>query len=256
MTELYSYEDETRSDMKRAPASWRQLGVLVLDGSLSMTEPVDVDLPEGLSGPSKAQAVDGAVRDLLNELSHGRVANNFAFAFVDFHDIATVNKHRDTQGTEQAIIDLTAVDCGDSFDPTANGTGGTRLENGLREAAHLVRAFHQREGERLDLPTSAVVLVMSDGETADPAAAAAAAQLVKDCPETLVATALFSTKGRAATGGPLLQAIASDDPSSGRRMYETVFNGEQLRKFFHRSVSMASRRAAASVGDADVDLTV
>jgi hypothetical protein len=70
------------------PPDWRELGVLVLDGSVSMTWDIE-ELKELGFGGKKAAAVNMAVRDLLTRFKIGRKKNNFTFAVVKFHEYVT-----------------------------------------------------------------------------------------------------------------------------------------------------------------------
>jgi len=49
-----------------------------------------------------------------------------------------------------------------------------------------------------------------------------------------IAAAFFATKGDPSTGASFLQELASS-----ANLYSTVYNAEQLRKFFHDSVTEA-----------------
>lgn len=220
----------------KASTSWRQLGVLVLDGSESMTW--DLERPDnsmaGLPAKTKAVAVDQAVRGLINRLRASRKSGNFAIASVSFNDVATA---------VQAPRDVAEIDPMESFDPTAAGIGGTKIHTGLTAAYDLVEQWF-RDEEANNLPLSAVVLVMSDGEDAEPESALDGAAQLKSLPNTLVACSLFSTAGEPSTGGDLLEAMASEP-----RLYQTVFDAEQLRKFFTASLTAAAGMMV-SVGDA------
>src|SRR4051794_36750672 len=64
---------------------WNQLGVLVLDGSISMTWEIEGLEHMGITG-SKAAAVNLAVKGLFNRFFASRKRKNFDFAVVKFHD--------------------------------------------------------------------------------------------------------------------------------------------------------------------------
>lgn len=70
------------------PPDWRQLGVLVLDGSVSMTWEIEEQEKMGFSG-KKAEAVNMAVRDMFTRFKIGRKKNNFTFAVVKLHEYIT-----------------------------------------------------------------------------------------------------------------------------------------------------------------------
>src|SRR5438552_957468 len=94
----------------------------------TLAEP-DASLESVLPARSKARAVDGAVRDLLNRMKVSRKAANFGFAYVSFHEAVS---------EERPAADLLTVDTAASFDPTSKGTGGTRLASGLEAAIPII----------------------------------------------------------------------------------------------------------------------
>jgi uncharacterized protein YegL len=220
-----------------APPAWKQLAVIVSDGSESMTWDLEPDrsLEAVAAAPvrKKAEGVDVATRDLLNRLKAGRKAANFYFAFVTFND--HVSERR-------PVKPLLEVSANDSFDPTAGGIGGTRIWTGIEAATELVQEFHREEGQ--GIPVSAVVLVLSDGEDSEPEKTVESANKLKETENTNLAACLFATKGATnegeMKGASLLQTVVSEP-----RLYQTVFTAEQLRDFFHASVTMT-----AIVGDA------
>ena len=220
------FETYQMTDVPFATPAWIQLGVAVIDGSGSMGLPFaeqDGSLNGVLPVRTKAEVVDRVLRAFVNRMKSSRNAPNFRFAFVSFHHAVTeVRQPRD-------VVDIPATD---SYDPTTHGTGGTAIYTGLEAAADLVETFMrvERGGE---LPTSAVVVVLSDGdEQTDATRTIAAAQRIRDTPNTLLASAFFATKGQAATGEQLLHAIASET-----RLYERVCTVQQLRAFFQASMT-------------------
>lgn len=220
----------------QAPPSWRELGVLVLDGSASMQllmELVDESLEAMLPAKTKGAAVDAAVRELVNRLKSSVRASNFALSHIAFNEMVT---------DERPARDVLAIDAAESFDPTAHGVGGTAIHTGLEAAHRHVYEFLRAE-EGSGLPLSAVVIVLSDGEDGSPKATLEAATRLKELPNTLVAAGLFATKGQPPVGAELLQAIASRP-----NLYQTVFNGAQLRDFFHASLTMAAQSNAGATG--------
>lgn len=217
-----------------APPSWRELGVLVLDGSASMQllmALLDESLKTMLPTKTKGEAVDAAVRELVNRLKSSVRAANFALTLIVFNETVT---------DERSARDVLAIDPTESFDPTAHGVGGTAIHTGLDAAHNHVSEFLRVEAAS-GLPLSAVVIVLSDGEDGNPKATLEAAARLKELPNTLVAAGLFATKGRPAVGAELLQAIASRP-----NLYQTVFNGAQLRDFFHASLTIAAQSNATT----------
>jgi hypothetical protein len=209
-----------------APA-WTQLGVAVIDGSLSMTW--QFDEPDGesaLPSRSKAQAVDSVLGAFISLMTDSRSAAAFKFGFISFND--SVTETRDPI----AVLDVSPSA---SYDPTAPGTGGTAIYTGLEAAARMVEHFMSAEQTR-DVPTSAVVALLSDGEEqSDPARTVEAAQRLRELPNTQIATGLFATKGQVPGGERLLQTIAS-----APNLYKRIYNADQLRSFFHDSMTVAA----------------
>lgn len=215
-----------------APRSWLQLGVLVLDGSASMTwDLVETDTSiAGLPARTKAQAVDAAVRDLVSRLQASRKAPNFSIGMVSFTTSVTEAR------TPREVL---AIGPTESFDPTAKGTGGTNVAAGLHDAHAMIQAFYASEAGH-GVPLSSVVLVMTDGADSDPQAALAGAEALKRLPNTTVACCYFADrKGSDSVGPRLLQGMAS-----GPTAYQSVYSAEQLRKFFLASMT-------APIGGAD-----
>lgn len=213
--------------MPVAPPSWTQLAVIVADGSGSMTEDLkepDASLDGIVPVRSKAVAVDVAMRELINRLASGSRAANFHLGYVAFNDGVS---------EERAPRELLSVVASESFDPTAAGTGGTEISTGIDAAAEMVHAFQEQATD--GVPISAVVLVLSDGEDHHPERTMEAAARLKEISNASLAACLFSTKNAEPKGAQLLQAIVSEP-----RLYQTVFTAQQLRDFFHASITMTA----------------
>lgn len=211
-------------DVPVISASWRQLGVLVLDGSGSMLDPI-----ESAANRSKAEEVNIAVRDMLTLFKVSRKAPNFSFALVTHHDRVTF------EGPATPLVD---IDDNGNFDPTANGTGGTLIACGLESAGRIARQY--LDDDSTGLPSSVVILGMSDGECSDPARTKAAAAAIKADPRITIATAFFATKGGGSSAGPDLLKDISSDPAT---LYKTVYDAATLRKFFQNSMTVAASTA-------------
>jgi uncharacterized protein YegL len=216
--------------------AWYQLGVLVIDGSASMTEMYGEDHEVTLAGGAartKAEATDDATRKFVDRMRGGRNAPNFGLAVVYFNDNVT---------HERQPMKMLDLDPAASYNPTTYGTGGTAIHTGLDAAARIIERFRQ-EGAALEVPLSQVVVVMSDGEdNRDPAAAQAAANRIKALPETKLCSCLFATRGGGAPGEPLLQGMAT-----GLQFYQRIYDTEALRKFFEASVTTVGRELVRPV---------
>lgn len=205
------------------PRAWAQLAIVVADGSESMRWELHPDTSvENSTAGCKADAVNIATRELVNRLAASDKKGNYDFAFVAFNDHVTDS--RDPKKITEA---------GGSFDPTANGIGGTSYAAGLEKAEQIARDYlaAQHQG----LPSGVVVLLLGDGQdNRDASAAKAAADRIKGMGNAQIAAAFFATKGDPSTGASFLQELASS-----ANLYSTVYNAEQLRKFFHDSVTEA-----------------
>jgi Mg-chelatase subunit ChlD len=207
-----------------SPRQWAQLGLLVVDGSGSMTE-------AAVGNITKAQATNNAVRELLTRFKASRVAKNFAFAMITFDDRPTIRLQPTDVGP--------SLDDNDNYDPLVGHGGGTKIYLALEEAEKLADEFLAKAPPG-GVPHSAIILLMSDGCCEDPARTRAAAERIKKGPNgsrvTLCST-LFATVGKKDTGGEALLKDLASDPVMG---YKTVYDGETLRGFFERSISTAS----------------
>jgi uncharacterized protein YegL len=228
---------EVVSGQPVAPPAFVQLAVMVNDGSGSMQlafAAPDASLEGFAPASTKAAAVDAATRDLLARMKASASAANFWFSFVSFND--TVTDRRPPERLLQISTDR-------SYDPTAHGVGGTAIHSGLAAAASIVEEFMSQQATEETL-ASAVVVVMSDGEERDdPVKTAEAATRLREMANTQVAACLFATDGQASHGEPLLESIVSEP-----RLYQRVYNTEQLRAFFHASVTTAALALPAPRG--------
>lgn len=219
-----------------APQAWYQLGVMVIDGSGSMTLPYGGDEEIGLGGGAvrtKAEATEDALKMFVERMKKSHNAPNFGLSFVFFND--QVTHQRDPEVVPKLDASL-------SYNPTSFGIGGTAIHSGLEAATSIIETF-MREGAAREVPLSAVVVVMSDGEERDdPVRTAAAADRLKKLPSTKLTSCLFATKGQPAVGENLLQEIAS-----GPQFYQRAYSTEQLRSFFEASLTTVGQELTGSV---------
>ena len=148
-------------------------------------------------------------------------------AEVDFHDRVA------HAAPTRPVVD---IDDFDSFDPTRFGTGGTAIACGL-ERAHQLALDFLNDPAAAELPSSSVILLLTDGEDFQPERTIALADKIREDPRITIAAAFFATKGRTSNGADHLKRICSD-PS---RFYKTVYDGETLRKFFEASMTAATQ---------------
>jgi hypothetical protein len=216
------------------PVTWRQVGCLVCDGSGSMTlELAEEDDSLGLPARTKGGAVDAALKGFFAQMESSRVKSNFAIGSIAFDDNVT---------HEQAPEPLTEIDhLGRSFDPTVHSvTGGTAIYAGMEAAYRMCRDWlAAQEGS---LPATAVLAVLTDGECSDPERTIELAERIKrEEPRISIAAGMFATKGGGTPGARLLQAIVTEP-----RLYAIVYSADQLRAWFHASLTgtgVAARNA-------------
>jgi uncharacterized protein YegL len=163
-------------------------------------------------------------------LQQSHNAPNFGLSFVFFNDQVTHERE------PKKVLELNP---NDSYDPTSHGVGGTAIHSGLDAAASIIEKF-MREGAELEVPLSAVVVLMSDGEERDdPVKTAASARKVKELPNTKLTSCLFATKGQPAVGEALLQEVAT-----APQFYQRAYSTDQLRSFFEASLTTVGHELA------------
>lgn len=216
------------------PVTWRQAGTLVGDGSGSMTlQLAEEDDSAGLPARTKGAAVDAAVKGFFAQMETSSVKSNFAFGSVAFDDKVT---------NEEAPEPLDKIDhLGRSFDPTAHSvTGGTSIYAGLEAAYELSREW--LDAQQGSLPVTAVIAVLTDGECSNPQRTIEVAERIKkEEPRIGIAAGMFATKGSGTPGASLLQAIVTEP-----RLYAVIYSADQLRAWFHASLTgtgIAARNA-------------
>ena len=205
-----------------APPTFNQLGILVLDGSGSM---------EGLTAGkiTKAQAVNGAVRDIFTRFRKSRYVRNFSFAVVTFDQNAQLHT---------PITAATDIDDDENYDPMKDHGGGTNIGAGLLEAKRIAGDFLRKAPQ--DVPTTVVIVVMSDGRdgeggVTDPAETRRIAEEIKRNPAITICSTYFAEMGsQDPQAQDHLRALASDSGNN----YKTVYDAESLRAFFLASLSV------------------
>jgi Mg-chelatase subunit ChlD len=203
-----------------APRVFHQLGILVLDGSPSMSS-------QSARGKiSKADAVNVGVRELLTRLAASKNRKNFSIAVIAFSDSSVI---------QLPSTPVERIDDNASYNPLLPGGSGTHIGTALSEARRVADEFF-RTNRDSGVPSSVVVVLMSDGANTgglDPITEAASLKSQSDV--TLCAT-LFSgvggDVGETEEAKNLLMQIATSPAH-----YKTVYDTETLRKFFIASVS-------------------
>lgn len=195
------------------PKTFDQLGILVLDGGLSMSE-------EAVAKISKAETVSLAVRELITRLQFSKNSINFSFAIVTFDSVARIH-------TE--ITPVVELDASADYNPM-NGHGGrTEIGVGLRAARDIAEQF--LSDTSTTLIKAVTVVIMSDGASDKEDAAIAAANALKSIKSLNICTTLIAGRGpRDEKASQLLMQLATRPHD-----YKTVCDAHSLRDFFIRS---------------------
>lgn len=201
-------------ELPHVPRTFNQLGLLVLDGSGSMSEPSHDKC-------AKAQSVSHAVKELLTKLKHSRVSKNFSIGVVTFDTSAKIHT---------PVTSIEAVDDFADYDPLLAHGGGTDIGVALQTAQRMAEEFLSQPNAAA-MPHSVVIVVMSDGMSGgDPLTIA---NSIKQNSKITICTTLFATVGKSEPQAEqLLKEIASSPIN-----YRTIYAGDDLRKFFIASVS-------------------
>lgn len=203
------------------PRFFHQLGLLVLDGSGSMTE-------KAARNSTKAKEVNAAVIELFNRLNVSRVKQNFSFACIKFDVAATVSLPPIPFDFNQLM--------NENFDPTVGKGGGTQISEGLKEAKKLADNF-LNSAPPGSVPHKVLILLMSDGMCFSPQTTISAANSLKSDPRIQIACAYFGTVGNNDTDAQNALKDICTDPGT---YYTTVYDGDALRAFFERSISQSA----------------
>jgi len=207
-----------------ADPMYRQLGLLVMDGSGSMT----LDCRDGNQRISKARAAELAAHDMLGRLCKSTNSVNFWLAAISF-DITARTKLVPTP-----VLDIPKET---DFNPLGNGWEGTQLESGLHAAEQMARAFLQ-DADDFD---SCVVILMSDGRDREDGKgginfaaqeARRAAEAIKSIANTTLCVTYFDTDGRT---DPLAQQLLGELASPDS--YKNTHDADELRDFFFTSLT-------------------
>ena len=204
------------------PRQFRQLGVLVLDGSGSMTEMTSGNI-------TKAEATAVATRDLFARLKESGVAQNFLISLITYDDHPT------------RLIDppvpVEQLDVHGDYDPTKGHGDGTKIHLALEEAEKLVADF-LAQAPPAGIDHSAVILLMTDGLCNEPDRTRQVAYRLRDRfgNKLTIAAAFFAASGKADPEGERLLKDIVTEP----KFFSTVATGEALRDFFKRTLSQTS----------------
>lgn len=209
-------------DTPEVPRTWHQLGILLLDGSGSMTDICADKI-------TKADAVAMAVKELLGRMKHSRVATNFSIAVVTFDTTATIH----TQ-----ITPVTESDDYGDYNPLEEPGRGTDIGAALSKAQEVAQQF-LIQTNRESVPRGVVMVLMSDGMHQTGPDPLQIAEQIKQNPQIKICTTLFAATNvdetEAAEAETLLRNLASSP-----KQYRTTYRAADLRKFFTESVSVGT----------------
>ena len=205
----------------RAPQQFRQLGVLVLDGSGSMEE-------KTIGGNiTKAEATAVATRELFGRLKDSSIKDSLEIALITYDD------------RPEAVINppvpAPQLDLNADYNPTQGHGGNTRIDLALEEAERIVADFLKNAPpEGVDY--SAVIILMSDGLCHEPQRTRQVASRLKERfgSRLKLTAAFFSAGSDDPVGEQLLREIVTAPVC-----FTTVKTGEALREFFKASLSTA-----------------
>lgn len=204
----------------KLPRVFNQLGILVLDGSGSMTE-----IATGLA--AKAKHVESACFELFNRMNGSRVKQNFSFACIKFDNSPSVT-------LKPTVFDF-SVFMNTNFDPLEGKGGQTYINLALEQAKQLAEDF-LNSAQAGSVPHRVLILLLSDGMCFEPDKTISISSDIKANPKIEIATVYFGTIGNNDVDAQtLMKEVASDTTR-----YTTVYDGEALRNFFERSISQSA----------------
>jgi Mg-chelatase subunit ChlD len=195
------------------PKTFEQLGLLVLDGSGSMTT-------AGSTNMSKADEVNVAVRDLIARLRESRYRENFLLGVITYDDQPKADRVPPTPVTQ---LDHTA-----DYNPLTGHGGETAIGAALESAYRVAKKFLDGQAEA---PRSVVIVVMSDGRnTTGPSPIQVADRIKADGARITICAAGYG-KGTDLDEQTLKSIVSS--PTG----YKHTYNTEDLRQFFMASIT-------------------
>lgn len=141
------YEDMEKGGELQLNTNFLQLGILVLDGSESMTYEAKKE------GISKGEAVNRSVREFFKRMQISTNKNSYRMAIVNF-DVRAIRALN--------ITEVTALNTNCDYNPTKGLCGQTRFYVGLQEAEAIAEEFLSKE-DKGGPKRSVVIVIMTDG---------------------------------------------------------------------------------------------
>jgi len=208
---------------------FNQLGILVLDGSLSMKE-------AGAGGITLAEHVNRAVREFLGEFkNNSSIKPNVSVAIVTFDERATLH----TPPTELEEINDMA-----DYNPMRNHGGNTNIGVALEMAAQLADK-HLESPEARDLPSMATIIVLSDGACLSPDYTRQVIERLKRSPwykqDKILICASYFKNNKIAKEDEERATLLLQEMVSMPNLFITSYDYKHLRNFFIGSMSARKR---------------
>lgn len=199
-----------------------QLGILVLDGSGSMSEQTAHLI-------SKADAVTQAVNELFSRCKQSRNSKNFSFAIVNY-DHRSIVKMKPTRVKD--------VDDHGDYNPMDGLGGATYISKGLEDAENIAKEFLSQSQDG-GLKRSVVIVLMTDGVDMTEAETISVANRLKKMNNVYVSGCFFETLGADLKDmqncSDYVRKLCTDETK-----FSMVSTAEALRNFFEASISNAA----------------
>jgi len=217
---LLDLNDYAVIETESGSVAFQQLGILVLDGSGSMVDELNMDkIPKG-------KAVSQAVRGVFNRFKDSRKEECFSFAVVAYDEKAKV------------VMDITEVkdiNSEEDYNPTIGMGGVTYIYRGLEKAKEIADKFFAMPNP-MEVGRSVVIVVLSDGlDMEEKETKRVLAQITKNS-SIKVASCFFETLGAKKEYmdkcREYMEGLASE-----ATLFQSVATIEGVRKFFTASVS-------------------
>jgi uncharacterized protein YegL len=204
----------------KSPRTFHQLGILLLDGSGSMSTLGDGQI-------SLADHVNRAVRDFLGYFKNSSVAENISIAVITFDH--TANIHTD-------ITELNKIDDFADYNPLNGHGGGTYIGGALVKAAELAERFLNNP-EAASIPYDVRIIVMSDGLCQEPEQTKQIADQLKQNNKIMLCSSLFTPISKVGETDFTEAKTVLSDIATAINLYKTTYKETDLRQFFITSMS-------------------
>lgn len=203
-------------DMPPAPCAFSQLGIFVIDGSLSMRQ------GSISTGELPVEAVNHALQKTIIRFQQSKKRNCFSFAVIAFGDNAKVILKPESVASINQKLTFTATD----YFNNGAGSDTTNISSGLSLAAELVENFFKNKTS--GIIHRVVVVILTDGMCHHEQKTRMAASTLKQMPELTICACHLETGANEKEAITLLKDISNN--------YETVYDEETIRGFFEHSI--------------------